>query len=65
MSKADNQNHSIIQFLTKEDQEKFDSWTKEQIYEAYLLQVKANKQIIKERNNLRRKLAEVRYIAKD
>ena len=51
-------------FSTKEDQEKFDTWTKEQIYEAYLLQVKANKQIIQERNNLRRKLAEVRYLVK-
>jgi len=47
--------------LTKEEQEIFDKWTKEQIYEAYLLEVKHSKMLNVEVNRLRIKMAEVRF----
>jgi len=47
--------------MTKEEQEIFDKWTKEQIYEAYLLEVNHSKQLNNEVNRLRQKLAEVRF----
>jgi len=48
-------------FLTKEEKEVFDKWSKEQIYEAYLLEVKHSKQLNIEVNRLRRQMAEVRF----
>ena len=48
-------------FSSKEEQEKFDSWTKEEIYEAYLAENQARVMLNKEVNKLKRKLAEVRY----
>ena len=64
MSKEDNQNPNTIQFTTKEEQEQFDRWTKEQIYEAYLLEVKARKRREAEVIRVNRILAEVRYLVK-
>jgi len=50
-------------FTTKEDKQKFDNWTKETIYEAYLLEVEARLTLNKEVNRLNRRLAEIRFMA--
>lgn len=47
--------------FTKEEQKQFDKWSKEQIYEAYLLEVRARKQLNIDFNRLSRLLAQVRY----
>jgi len=47
--------------MTKEEREVFDKWTKEQIYEAYMLEVRHSKQLNKEVNRLTQKIAEVRF----
>jgi len=51
-------------FLTKEDEIKFNNWTKKEIYEAYLLEFIARKRIESEVIRLERKLAEIRFIVK-
>ena len=43
-------------FMTKQDQEQFDSWSKEQIYEAYLLEHKARVKLNKENIKLSQRL---------
>jgi len=53
----------IGMFTTKEDKQKFDNWTKETIYEAYLLEVEARLTLNKEVNRLNRRLAEIRFMA--
>jgi len=50
-------------FMTKEDQEEFDKYTKEQIYEAYLSEVDARKKLNDEVIKLNRLLAEIRFAA--
>ena len=50
-------------FLTKDDKDKFDKWTKEEIYEAYLAEVVLKHKLNKEVNRLGRKLAEIRFMA--
>lgn len=51
-------------FTDKEAQEKFDKWSKEDIYKAYLVENKARISLNKEVINLNRKLAEIRFISK-
>lgn len=51
-------------FLTKEDEERFNSWTKEQIYEAYIAEAEARKLLAEQLNKLQERLAAVRYIAR-
>ena len=53
----------IGQFTTKEDQEKFNSWTKEQIYEAYLTEVSARKQLNSICNQQQRILARIKQLS--
>lgn len=50
-------------FTNQEDKDRFDSYTKEQIYEAYLLEHKERKRLTKEVNKLRTRLAEIKYKA--
>jgi len=50
-------------FLNKEDKEKYEKWTKQDIYEAYLAETEARKALNKEVNKLGRRLAEIRYKA--
>lgn len=50
--------------FNEEQQRQFDSWTKEQIYEAYLSENRARMNLNKEVNRLRRKIAEVKHIMK-
>ena len=50
-------------FLTKDDKEKYDSWEKIDIYEAYLAEVVLKHKLNKEVNRLGRKLAEIRFMA--
>ena len=51
--------------LTAKDRERFDSWSKEQIYEAYILEVQAKERLNIEVNRLGRKLAEIKFMAGD
>jgi len=51
-------------FLTKEDEVKFNNWTKKEIYEAYLLEFIARKRIESEIIRLERKLAEIRFLTR-
>ena len=53
----------IGMFMTDKDKEKFDSWTKEQIYEAYLLEVEKSNKINKELNVANRLIAEIKFKA--
>jgi len=62
MNKEDNQNRKIGIHMTKEEQKKYNKWTKIQIYEAYMHEEQLRKQLMQEQNELRRKLAEVRYL---
>ena len=48
-------------FKTKEDEERYNSWTKESIYLTYLATETALKQQSAEANRLRGQLAKVRY----
>lgn len=48
----------------EDQQRQFDSWTKEQIYEAYLAENRARINLNKEVNKLRRKIAEIKHIMK-
>jgi len=57
----DSQSLKVGVSMTKEEKEIFDKWTKEQIYEAYLLEVEHSKQLNIEVSRLRRQIAEVRF----
>ena len=50
-------------FMIKEAQEQFNSWTKEQIYKAYLSEYSARIKLNKEVNRLHAKLADIRRAA--
>lgn len=54
----------IGMFTTDKDKELYDSWSKKDIYEAYLLERQARVNATDTANRLRRQLAEVRYNAK-
>jgi hypothetical protein len=47
--------------LTEEEMKIFNSWTKEQIYEAYLSENITRKKLNKEVNDLKRKIISIRY----
>jgi|SaaInlStandDraft_4_1057021.scaffolds.fasta_scaffold01837_5 hypothetical protein len=47
--------------LTEEEQEKLDSWTKEEIYEAYLTEYNARVLLNKEMNKQKLKLKEIEH----
>ena len=47
--------------LNKYEQEEFDSWTKEQVYEAYLSEYYARLKLNEQVNDLRRQLAKIKY----
>jgi len=64
MIKADNQNHNNGQFLIDEELEQYNSWSKFQIYSAYMVEEATRKKLQTENNELRRRLAELRYIIK-
>lgn len=49
-------------FTTKEEEQKYNMWSKIQIYEAYLVEAKARQTLNKEVNRLNRKLAEIKYL---
>ena len=51
-------------FTTDKDKKLYDSWSKKDIYEAYLLERQARVNITDTANKLRRELAEARYNAK-
>ena len=51
-------------FSNKKAQDKFDKWSKEDIYEAYLVENQARVALNKEVNRLSRKIAEIRHAAK-
>lgn len=52
------------QFLTEEEEKQYDSWSKYQIYAAYMVEEATRKKLQKENNSLRRKLAELRFMLK-
>lgn len=54
--------HMNLTFTTKEERDKYESWTKEQIYKAYLLEVGKVEKITVELNRAYRRLAEARYV---
>ncbi len=54
----------IGMFTDKKAQEKFDKWSKEDIYEAYLVEAESRAILNKEVNRLNRKIAEIRYAAR-
>ena len=54
------ENHII---LTVDEQEVFDSWTKEQIYEAYIAEREARLALNIELNKTNRLLAEIKFMA--
>jgi len=62
--KEDNQSLKVGESMTDEEKKKYDKWTKMQIYEAYMLEEQLRHNLIKERNELRRKLAEVRHLVR-
>ena len=51
-------------FTDKKAQEKFDKWSKEDIYEAYLVEAESRAILNKKVNRLNRKIAEIRYAAR-
>jgi len=53
-----------LTFKTKHDEWKYNNWTKDDIYKAYLLEYEARMMLSKELNRLNRKLAEIRYQAR-
>ena len=54
----------IVETMTEEEKKKYNKWTKIQIYEAYMLEEQLRNNLVKERNELRRKLAEIRYLVR-
>ena len=55
---------TIGMFLTDEDEARFESYTKEQIYEAYLTEYVTRKKHEEEVVRLKRRIAEIRYLAR-
>ena len=51
-----------LEFLTEKDKDRYDSWSKPQIYEAYLSETHARVELNIEVNRLRRKLAEIKFM---
>ena len=49
--------------MTKDEQDQFNQWSKEQIYEAYLVEHRAKVVLNKEVNRLARQLAEIKFMA--
>jgi len=64
MMQGDSQSLKVGVLMTKEEQKQYDRWSKMQIYEAYMLEEQLRKDLARERNELRRKLAEVRYLVR-
>ena len=50
-----------ITTLTVDERTRYDSYTKEQVYEAYVLECRRTKQLTKTFNELQRRLAKIRY----
>ena len=50
-------------FMTEKDKERFDSWSKEQIYEAYLVEREARVNMNIKLNATNRLLAEIKFMA--
>ena len=53
-----------LKFRTKHDEWKYNNWTKDDIYKAYLTEYEARMLLSKELNKLNRKLAEIRFHAR-
>lgn len=51
-------------FTNTKDKEQFDNWSKEQIYEAYLLEHRARSELGRRVVQLERRIAEIRYLAR-
>ena len=51
-------------FLNKEDEARFNSYTKEDIYKSYMTEYITRKKLEQEVIRLNRKLAEIRYVVK-
>jgi len=51
-------------FKSKEDEARFNSYTKEQVYESYLTEYIARKKLEQEVFRLNRALAEIRYLVR-
>ncbi len=51
-------------FLNKEDEARFNSYTKEDIYKSYMTEYITRKKLEQEVIRLNRKLAEIRYLVK-
>ncbi len=51
-------------FLNKEDEARFNSYTKEDIYKSYMTEYVTRKKLEQEVIRLNRKLAEIRYVVK-
>jgi len=62
--KEDNLSLKVGVSMTDEEKKRYDKWTKMQIYEAYMLEEQLRHNLVKEINELRRKLAEVRHLVK-
>ena len=52
-----------LEFISTEDRERFDSWSKEQVYAAYLSERHARVAMNIELNRTNRRLAEIKYMA--
>ena len=50
-------------FMSKKDKERYDSWTKEQVYEAYLSEREARVKLNIEVNATNRLVAEIKFMA--
>jgi len=53
-----------LMFLTENDKERYQSWSKEQIFEAYLSEHYARVELNIEVNRLNRKIAEIGWLCK-
>ncbi len=51
-------------FLNKEDEARFNSYTKEDIYKSYMTEYITRKKLEQEVIRLNRKLAEIRYVVR-
>ncbi len=51
-------------FLNKEDEARFNSYTKEDIYKSYMTEYVTRKKLEQEVIRLNRKLAEIRYVVR-
>lgn len=52
-----------LTFLTKDEEDTFNRYTKEQVYEAYLLEVVAKERLTREVNELNKQIAYIRFHA--